>query len=159
MGQSTPLPRRRSWYDRAMSYQWIHESTPEWDDTKETIIGGAPDGIFHLDNYRTGSVIPGEWWHVEADGEIVGYGWMDANFGDAEILLAVAPDRQGKGVGAFILERLEREASRHGLNYMYNVVAPSHPDRDGITAWLSARGFERSHDDESLKRRVRAQAT
>ena len=96
--------------------------------------------------------------HTE-DGAVVGYGWMDATWGDAEILLVVDPARQKRGAGGFILENLEREAARHGLNYMYNVVPPTHPDREGITKWLSSRGFVRSHDDESLRRRVRAQAT
>ncbi len=142
-----------------MSYEWIHEDTPQWDEDKESIIGGAPPGIFHLDNFKSGGIIPDEWWRVEQDGVVVGYGWMDATWGDAEILLAVDPARQGHGAGNFILEKLEREAARRGLNYMYNIVTATHPDRQGISAWLSARGFEPSHDDESLRRRVRAQAT
>ena len=28
-----------------MSMNWVHESTPTWDDAKEKIIGKAPDGI------------------------------------------------------------------------------------------------------------------
>ena len=79
---------------------------------------------------------------------------MDTTWGDAEILLAVAPGRQGKGVGSFILDHLDREASARGLNYMYNVVRTSHPDREGITAWLGKRGFARSHDDNLLRRPV-----
>jgi len=143
-----------------MSFTWIHENAPQWDKTKDAIIGGAPEGSIHgLANYRAGNVIPGDWWRVEEDGAVVGYGWMDAIWGDAEILLVVDPARQKRGVGNFILENLEREAAGHGLNYMYNVVSPTHPDREGITKWLSSRGFERSHDDESLRRRVRAQAT
>ena len=137
-----------------MALNWIHESTPAWDAGKENIVGGAPDGIFHLDNYKSGGMIPGDWWHVERDDKIVGYGWMDANFGDAEILLAVDPDAQSKGIGAFILEQLGNEAARHGLNYLYNVVSPQHPRREALTRWLGKHGFERSHDDESLRRRV-----
>ena len=143
-----------------MSFSWIHEDAPQWDDSKNAIIGSAPEGSIHgLANYRAGGVIPGDWWRVEEDGAVVGYGWMDATWGDAEILLVVDPARQKRGAGGFILENLEREAARHGLNYMYNVVSPDHPDRKGITKWLVSRGFERSHDDESLRRRVRAQAT
>ena len=100
-------------------------------------------------------MIPGDWWHVEEDGQVVGFGWMDANFGDAEVLLAVAPEAQSKGVGGFIVEQLAREAASHGLNYMYNVVNPQHPRREAVTAWLGKHGFEPSHDDESLRRRVR----
>ena len=54
----------------------MHESPPHWDKTKDAIIGGAPQGIFNLTNYRAGDVIPGDWWHVEDDGRVVGYGWM-----------------------------------------------------------------------------------
>lgn len=138
-----------------MAFDWIHEATPSWDAGKDRIIGGAPEGIFRLDNYKAQGIIPGEWWRVERDGRVVGYGWMDANFGDAEILLAVDPAAQGVGVGAFILEQLAQEAARHGLNYMYNVVSSRHPRRDAVTRWLIEQGFERSHDDESLRRRVR----
>ena len=80
---------------------------------------------------------------------------MDATWGDAQILLAVAPKQQGRGVGEFILEHLELEAAGHGLNYLYNVVAPSHPERESVSNWLRSRGFEPAHDDESLRRRVR----
>jgi len=136
--------------------EWIHEDAPEWDTDKDTIVGGTPDGVFRLENYRKGGVIPGEWWRVENRGAVVGYGWMDATWGDAQILLAVAPGQQKRGVGKFILEHLELEAAGRGLNYMYNVVAPSHPERQAVTDWLRSRGFEPSHDDESLRRRVRS---
>ena len=135
--------------------EWIHEDAPEWDEDKDAIVGGAPDGVFRLENYRKGGVIPGEWWRVEDRGSVVGYGWMDATWGDAQILLAVAPKQQGRGVGEFILEHLELEAAGHGLNYLYNVVAPSHPERESVSNWLRSRGFEPAHDDESLRRRVR----
>jgi len=138
-----------------MSFEWIHENVPEWDKTKDTIIGGAAEGVFHLQNYRVGDVIPGEWWRVEQAGAVVGYGWMDANWGDAEILLAVDPSRQRAGVGSFILDRLEFEAASRGLNYMYNVISPKHPEREAVAGWLASRGFEPAHDDESLRRRVR----
>jgi N-acetylglutamate synthase-like GNAT family acetyltransferase len=61
-------------------------------------------------------------------------------------------------VGTFILNQLEREAATRGLNYLYNVVATTHPDRDGTAKWLAKRGFEPSHDEESLRRRVRAKS-
>ena len=140
-----------------MGMQWVHERAPKWDEAKDTIVGGADEGIFHLDNYRVGDVIPGEWWHVEDAGKVVGFGWMDATWGDAEILLAVDPAARRRGVGRFILEQLEHEAAERGLNYLYNVVSPRHPDRDGVSAWLRARGFEPAHDDESLRRRVRSE--
>ena len=68
---------------------WVHDNPPYWDESKASIIGGAPAGIFDLGSYRRGEVIPGEWWRVEDGGETLGYGWMDHTWGDAEILLAV----------------------------------------------------------------------
>ena len=94
-----------------------------------------------------------DWWRVEEDGEVLGYGWMDCTWGDAEILLVVDPRHTGKGAGSFILDRLEKEAQAHGLNYVYNVVRPTHPDREGITRWLEARRFAESVDG-LLKRQV-----
>jgi N-acetylglutamate synthase-like GNAT family acetyltransferase len=78
---------------------------------------------------------------------------MDHTWGDAEILLAVHPDHGGQGDGTYILDRLEREAERQGLNYLWNVVRPSHPDVPGIQAWLRRRGF-RPSEDGSLRRQV-----
>ena len=138
-----------------MPLTWIHETPPTWDSTKASIISTAPAGIFAPGEFSEGDLIPGEWWRVEEDGEVLGYGWMDCTWGDAEMLLAVAPGARNRGVGTFILDRLEREAAARGLNYLYNVVRPTHPDREKITRWLGERGFETSHDDESLRRRVR----
>lgn len=137
-----------------MSFDWIHENPPRWDETKESIIGGAPPGIFELGSPQSGQLISGEWWRVEVDGKVAGYGWLDAVWGDAEILLAVDPGRRRRGVGAFILQHLEREAAHRGLRYLYNVVRPTHPDRDEITKWLESQGFQRSRDDDRLTRKV-----
>lgn len=138
-----------------MGFEWIHEDAPRWDGDKDRIVGGAPAGIFNLGNYRAGDVIPGEWWRVAESGATLGYGWMDANWGDAEILLAVDPAARGRGVGGFILDGLEREAARRGLNYLYNVVAETHPEREQVARWLTSHGFSPGHDGESLRRRVR----
>jgi N-acetylglutamate synthase-like GNAT family acetyltransferase len=78
---------------------------------------------------------------------------MDTTWGDAEILLAVGGVARGKGVGSFILDRLEEEAALRGLNYLYNVVQPNHPDPEGITAWLTKRGFAES-EGGLLRRKV-----
>ena len=139
-----------------MGFKWIAENPPHWDDGKARIVGAAPDGTFDLGERAPDSLVPGQWWRVEDDAGLAGYGWMDVTWGDAEILLAVAPDRQGAGVGTFILDRLEQEAAGQGLNYLYNVVRATHPDREGITAWLGKRRFARSHDDETLRRPVHA---
>jgi len=143
---------------RYMGLKWIAENPPHWDESKQRIIGGAPTGVFEMAGRKPGELIPCEWWRVEDGDGVAGYGWMDCTWGDAEILLAVAPDRQGAGIGSFILDQLEKEAAGHGLNYLYNVVRPTHPDREGISAWLGKRGFARSHDDDLLKRPVKSRA-
>ena len=137
-----------------MALMWIRESPPLWDGDKRRIIGGAPAGVFSLGPFQPGGVVPGDWWRVEDDGEVVGYGWMDHAWGDAEILLAVAPNAQGGGTGSFILDRLEDEAAGRGINYLYNVVPDAHPDRAGLERWLLRRGFVASQDGGLLKRRV-----
>ena len=139
-----------------MSLSWVRESPALWDEGKKRIVGDAPAGIFALMGGRSGDVIPGDWWRVEEGGRTAGYGWMDTVWGDGEILLAVDPSARKRGVGAFILDRLDQEASVRGLNYLYNLVRPTHPDRSGITRWLVARGFAADSDGEVLRRRVAA---
>lgn len=141
-------------HDRIMSLSWIHESPAYWDADKLRIVGGAKDGIFDskvYGRYRKGDLIGGSWWRVEDGGTTVGYGWMDTNWGDAEVLLAVDPAGQGKGVGTFIMDHLEQEAAARGLNYLYNVVRPTHPDRDELTAWLTKRQFAPQGDGKLLR--------
>jgi GNAT superfamily N-acetyltransferase len=140
--------------EQAMGLDWKHEDGPaRWDDDKQRIVGDAPDGTFEGIHYGKGDLVAGDWWRVEDGGKVVGYGWMDTVWGDAQILLAVDADARGKGVGTFILDHLESEAKGQGLNYLFNVVPPKHPDPDGITAWLTKRGFEPSQEDR-LSRRV-----
>jgi GNAT superfamily N-acetyltransferase len=134
--------------------QWIHESPPRWDPTKAAILGASPAVFGGLLGRQVGDLISGEWWRVEDDAAVVGYGWLDHTWGDAEILLAVAPAARQRGVGTFILDGLEREAAARGLNYMFNVVPKAHPDPKGFTRWLASRGFEPAHDD-LYRRRVR----
>jgi GNAT superfamily N-acetyltransferase len=137
-----------------MALTWVREDTPLWDAAKQSIVGGAPDGALEPLALELGDLAPGEWFRAEEDGTTVGYGWMDCTWGDAEITLAVDPRRQGKGVGAFIVEHLEKEAAARGVNYLYNAVRPTHPHRAAVTRWLEARGFQPSGDG-LLKRRVR----
>jgi N-acetylglutamate synthase-like GNAT family acetyltransferase len=136
-----------------MTLSWVRESPATWDDEKRRIVGGATAGIFdrRYGELEVGAMPPGEWWRVEESGEVVGFGWLDVVWGDAEILLATAPDARGRGVGTFILRQLEREAHERGLNYLYNVVRPTHPDRERVSAWLAARGFQPSEDGSLLK--------
>jgi N-acetylglutamate synthase-like GNAT family acetyltransferase len=97
--------------------------------------------------------VPGEWWRVEEDGRAVGYGWMDTTWNGGEILLAVHPEQQGRGLGGFILDHLEAEAATRGLNYIYNVVPDQHPRRADVTRWLASHGFQ-GGDDGQLRRQV-----
>ena len=86
-----------------MPLSWIHEETPRWDDAKSTIVGGSPEGALPPRAFAAGDLAPGEWFRVEENGRVVGYGWMDCIWGDAEVLLAVDPSRQRCGIGGFIL--------------------------------------------------------
>lgn len=140
-----------------MRYEWIRENPPYWDAEKARILGGAPEGALQLPKFGEGDLLPGEWWRVQEGASVVGYGWMDCTWGDAEILLAVDPTRQRMGVGTFILDRLEEEGRERGVNYLYNLVRPSHPDKESVGRWLEARRFEKS-PDERLMRRVGARA-
>ena len=137
-----------------MALSWIHEDTPVWDAHKDALVGGAPKGAF-ADPPSLGALAPGEWFRVEEAGQVVGYGWMDVTWGDAEVLLVVAPQAQGRGVGRFILDRLEEEAAARGVNYMVNEVRASHPDKAGVAAWLERHGFKGTGDG-LLRRRVAA---
>lgn len=143
-----------------MAFEWIREHLARWDDAKRAIIGEAPTGIFdaRYASLEPGAPLAGDWWRVEDEGRPVGFGWLDAVWGDAEILLAVHPDEQERGLGAFVLDRLADEAAARGLNYIYNVVRPTHPDGPSLTRWLEARGFALQPDGR-LTRRARSQKT
>jgi len=136
-----------------MSLRWIRESPARWDAGKARIVGGADVGIFDT-RYRTmaeGKLVPGEWWRVEDGDEVVGYGWLDVVWGDAEILLAAAPGARGHGVGAYILERLDDEARAQGLGYLYNMVRPTHPQANRTTLWLEKHGFQAEQDGRLVR--------
>jgi len=137
-----------------MALQWIREDTPVWDDGKQAIVGSAPAGALEFPELVAGDLAPGEWFRVEENGLILGYGWMDSTWGDAEVTLAVDPAHRGKGVGAFVLQHLEKEAVARGVNYLYNAVRPAHPERLAVTRWLENLGFQPSGDG-LLKKRVR----
>lgn len=136
-------------------FKWVLENPPHWNDDKRRILESAPEGAFAVPQLSEGAIVPGEWWRVEDERGIAGYGWMDCTWGDAEVLLAVDPDRQRAGVGEFILDQLEREAASRGLHYLHNVVQPNHPERERVAAWLMKRGFAQDHDKDLLKRPVR----
>jgi len=138
-----------------MSLSWEHENPAHWDHDKARIVGAAPEGIFKGPEYKLEQLVPGDWWRVsDAEGAVVGYGWMDIVWGDGEILLSVAPGAQKHGVGAYILDRLTEEASARGLRYIYNTVRPTHPDREAVTAWLKQQGFVADSSGERLQKHI-----
>jgi GNAT superfamily N-acetyltransferase len=136
-----------------MAFRWIHESTPVWDNAKRRIVAGAGPAVFgdDFEGLGEGDLVPGEWWRVEDDSQVVGFGWLDVNWGDAEVLLATDETARGRGVGTFILEQLQHEARIRGLNHIYNVVRSSHPRREQVTSWLRRRGFESLEDGRLLR--------
>lgn len=138
-----------------MARDWIHEQPPRWDEAKSSILGAVPAGAFPMEKRTTGELLPGEWWRVEDEGAVVGYGWMDEVWGEAQILLAVDPRTQRRGIGTFILDRLESEALRRGFRYLYNVIPPTHPEPAAVSRWLGKRGFRASEDGRELRRMVR----
>ncbi len=135
--------------------RWIHEAPSYWDRDKARIVGGAVAGALapSLVAHEPGEVLPGDWWRVEVDGKTVGYGVMDVTWGDAEISVVVDRDEQRRGIGSFILDRLEQAARERGVNYLYNVVNPEHPQREELIQWLRARNFV-GYDDGRLHRAV-----
>ena len=134
---------------------WTHEDSPTWDADKQRVVGSAPEGAFDL-AYADGASLPGDWWAARTpDGAVLGYGWLDATWGgDAEILLAVDASSRQQGVGSFVIAQLEREAASRGLNYVYNTVRASHPERDELHDWLAVRGYRGSTADTTLRKRV-----
>lgn len=132
--------------------QWMREESPRWDADKQRIIGGAPEGAFVL-TFAEGDDLPGEWWSVrDRHGVAVGYGRLDTTWGgDAEILLAVDPQRQSEGIGSFLLAALEHEAVGKGINYVHNRIR-DHAQRDLVHDWLIVRGFRGPLDGDLRKR-------
>jgi GNAT superfamily N-acetyltransferase len=133
---------------------WVRETPARWDDAKAAVFGDLDPALFGI-HAEDGAPLGDEWWRVEDGTGVVGYGRLDESWGDAEILLVVAPGSHGHGVGTFILDRLEREAAARGLNYVYNVVPDGHPARARTAAWLREHGFSENADGELRKRVLR----
>ena len=131
-----------------MTLTWQKEDSPRWDADKQRLFGADELASVGFARPAANQPIADEWWRVVDDtAAVVGYGWLD------QISFVGAPDRAG--IGTFILDRLEREANDRGLNYVYNVVPATHPDRRWMTQWLTLHGFrETAHGD--LRRRVGA---
>jgi N-acetylglutamate synthase-like GNAT family acetyltransferase len=130
---------------------WVKDDDPRWDTDRERVFASIEPGVFPGLPGRPGQRLPGDWWRVEDGDRVVGYGWLDDVWGDAEILLGIEASARGTGAGAFTLARLEDEAAVRGLNYVVNVVRDTHPDRETVTAWFTAHGFTGTEDGRLRK--------
>lgn len=136
-----------------MSWTWTKESPARWDESKQRMFGPDELAAVGMPAPSPGAMLADEWWRVTDDsGTVVGYGWLDNEWGDAQITFLVDPAARGAGLGDYIVSSLEAEAAKQGLNYIYNVVPPSHPDPAWMTAWLLECGFTQGTGD--LRRRV-----
>jgi N-acetylglutamate synthase-like GNAT family acetyltransferase len=131
---------------------WVHEDDPRWDRDRDRVFASVAEDVFPTLARRPGEQLTSDWWRVERDGRVVGYGWLDDVWGDAEVLLAVDGAERRTGVGEFVLARLEQEAAARGLNYVVNVVRDAHPEKDAVTTWLHGRGYAAAEDGRLHKR-------
>jgi GNAT superfamily N-acetyltransferase len=141
-----------------MTLRWTKEDVPRWDADKQRLFDETALASVGLDRPERGASLADEWWRVTDDDDVVvGYGWLDSLWGDAQITFLVDPARRGQGIGEYILDRLEQEAGARGLNYIYNVVPATHPEPNWMTHWLTLRGFVAGTGD--LRRQVRTPST
>ena len=138
-----------------MGFTWTKETSPQWDADKQAAFDTVALASVGMQAPASGAAIADEWWRVADNaGNLVGYGWLDSEWGDAQIAFLVVPLARGGGAGEFILNRLEAEAAARGLNYIYNVVPAGHPDPQWMTYWLTLHGFYPSPLGD-LRRQVR----
>ena len=140
-----------------MGWTWNAEPAPCWDAAKADAFAPAGPALHGLGEPAEGDALGDAWWRVTDGDEVLGFGRLDDTWGDAEVLVAVASAHRTRGVGAWAMDRLEAEAAARSLNYVYNVVPMNHPEREEVTAWLAARGFEAQRSGE-LRRRVTTRA-
>jgi len=138
---------------RTARLTWVKDEDPRWDPDRQRVFATVPDGVFRAEKRTPGERLSSDWWRIEDGGRVIGYGWLDDVWGDAEILLVVEESVRGTGAGAFALAHLEEEAAARGLNYVLNVVRDTHPDRAAVTEWFVAHGFTGT-DDGRLRKRV-----
>ncbi len=117
---------------------WTKEDTPRWDAAKQRLFGPEELAATGMAAPGPGSPIADEWRHVTGDdGEVAGYGWLDSEWGDAEVTFLVGRDRRGTGIGGFIVDRLEEEAAGRGCQLLpleYAVECMSELERVGAAA-------------------------
>ena len=95
--------------------QWVREDNPRWDADKDRLFGDLELASVGLSRPAVGAAVADEWWQAtDAAGVVVGYGWLDSEWGDAEITFMVAPAYRGAGVGDFIVGELGARGRRAG---------------------------------------------
>jgi GNAT superfamily N-acetyltransferase len=132
---------------------WIKDDDPRWDADRDRVFGTVGPEVFPGLARGSGEQLPGDWWRVQDGDRVVGYGWLDDVWGDAEILMAIEEPARGTGAGSFTLAHLEEEARSRGLNYVLNVVRDTHPQRAAVTDWFLAHGFSGT-EDGALRKQV-----
>jgi ribosomal protein S18 acetylase RimI-like enzyme len=134
--------------------RWVRDEDPRWDEDRVRVFGTIPAEVFPQLGGDVGRRLSSDWWRVvDARSQVVGFGWLDDVWGDAEVLIAVDAGARSAGVGSFALAHLEAEASARGLNYVVNVVRTTHSDRASVMGWFLRRGFTAT-DDGALRKRV-----
>ncbi|HXV94399.1 MAG TPA: hypothetical protein VD813_13925, partial [Pseudonocardia sp.] len=62
-------------------FDWIPETPARWDADKQRVLGDLPPALFGLGRPSVGDPLADEWWRVEEDGAVVGYGRLDDTWG------------------------------------------------------------------------------
>ena len=75
-----------------MTLHWTKEDDPRWDADKQRLFGPADLAAVDLRPPAAGTPVADEWWQVTGDdGQVAGYGWLDSEWGDAQITFWVDP--------------------------------------------------------------------
>ena len=66
---------------------WTKEDRPHWDAAKDALFTDADLAAVGLAaRSAVGDAVADEWWAVRDDaGELVGWGWLDSEWGDAQV--------------------------------------------------------------------------
>jgi len=91
-----------------MTLTWTKEDSPRWDPDKQRLFGPAELAAVGLAPPGPGEPVADEWWRVNDGHDVVGYGWLDIEWGDARITFFVVPGERGRDVGHFILATWRR---------------------------------------------------
>ena len=76
---------------------------------------------------------------LEVGGELAGYAGLDDGGEVADVMtMAVAPEHRGRGLGAVLLDALQHEARRRGVEHL---VLEVRADNDPAIGLYTGRGF------------------